>query len=729
MAAAIKRPADHVYGEREMQLVPECKGRDVWELQIKLIAWGSGTDRAGIGAPLMPVRVTGSFDRATHDAVKRFQAAAGLPLTGVVDATVFRELDREAARWPVLVETMRCPCAAGKNRPPLRCRCTDHDPDTGQCTGFGKGRQAGNFLLSGKKLPDGTVLDPDNLDIYDMKEYPGIDKALLWALRGMMRRLALNAIHVESGYRCWTDNYNHTDARRWRHRRATFHFGKSVELAGGACNHAGLAPNTPCAVCAGIRDNAVRVCGFQLRWQEPDRVTVAGADFDGPSPATRAVHVSTVRRRGREEDEFVQTFTASVRPVFPGKLPVYSFPMDLGQGLNPRLAPTAPFYLNTESHRGGRYPAGASRIWHGGIHLYAAAGTEVRAIADGELVGCRLNEAETAKAFGSRNFALLRHSWKNSRFFSLYMHLDNGPAAANSAVPWRRKLYLRTKDHAIAVFPCPFFRRVVANNTSRLVPVAGHDQGLGPRDWAELQAGAVAVDPRAAPAPLDDSALEDSEVLPLAAPADTYIYRIRAKNVLSQRFAPDAALAGQIAGTDVIGLANPIPVHAGELIGQVAAPPTDAAAGAEGAFVHLETFSGQPLPLGGDLAELAAAGLTQVADRKLITLRLKANDLSGALPSDVWLDMDIKKDGADVCQAAWRNTMLRAPCMWGVNWKAALRTAQVFSFMKDADRDRLGDDMNEYCWWAGVNAASPLPGPDAVCHYHPIVLLMQLALG
>src|SRR5690349_9631457 len=77
------RPATPDYGERVLRLDPPMTGRDVWELQIKLLAWGSGSDPDGIGSPNMPVRVTGKFDRATRDAVKRLQNALTLPVTGV----------------------------------------------------------------------------------------------------------------------------------------------------------------------------------------------------------------------------------------------------------------------------------------------------------------------------------------------------------------------------------------------------------------------------------------------------------------------------------------------------------------------------------------------------------------------------------------------------------------------------------------------------------------------
>src|ERR1039457_331447 len=227
-----KRPASTAttaYGVRTLQIDPECKGRDVWELQIKLLGWGSGTDNEGIGNCFEPMKVTGTYDRRTRDAVMRFQKALKLPVDGVVDSATFCAIDREAALYPVFVHQMKCPCAKGENDGPILCRCEKHD-EKGKCTGFGKGRFAGKFLLDAKKLADNTDISGEKLDLYDMKEYPGVDKAVLWAVRGLMRRAGVTRIAVQAGYRCWEDNYHHTDEQRWRHRQLTFHLGKGIEF-------------------------------------------------------------------------------------------------------------------------------------------------------------------------------------------------------------------------------------------------------------------------------------------------------------------------------------------------------------------------------------------------------------------------------------------------------------------------------------------------------------------
>ncbi len=87
------------------------------------------------------------------------------------------------------------------------------------------------------------------------------------------------------------------------------------------------------------------------------------------------------------------------------------------------------YFLHTElAGKGGYYPIGLSGQWHGGVHLFAARGTEVRAMTDGVVVAAR-NAAPGP--LGSANFVLLRHEVlfgdpQDARrfvFYSLYMHL------------------------------------------------------------------------------------------------------------------------------------------------------------------------------------------------------------------------------------------------------------------------------------------------------------------
>jgi hypothetical protein len=751
----MKRPSAPPYGERVLRHDPPSEGRDVWELQIKLIAWGSGSNNDGIGAPLMPVLVTGKFDRATHDAVKRFQHMAALPMTGIVDAHTFRAIDREPGQYAVMVHPLRCPCI--KPDPiPIQCRCTDHHKK-GICSGFGNGLFAGKFLLDGVKLPDGASLSSEKLDVYDMQEYPGIDKALLWAVRGLMRRANVDRIKVVAGYRCWQDNYRHTDWRRWRHRKATFHFGKSVEFyhddAVGGCTEWGQNANVlaACVRCQAIRQAALDLCGFQPRWQEPDRVSVGEVAnrvrvgdplADAPQPAnTFAVHVSTVRRRDREKDEFVKTYADSVKPIYQGKAAAYSYPVDLGGGRDWQTAGCLDFFRNTEGAAGGWFPFGPNRLWHTGIHLFQAAASPVYAIADGEVVACRAGENETAQPFGSRNFVLLRHKLKDQIWYSLYMHLDNGAIGAASAlgpapVKWRRKASMLTLDHVEMKLPSPFFEILKGGTPDSylgglLAPALGTRRGgLGPGEWAPINNGGNAADPTAGGLnAIDGNAPQNSTIIQtaMAAPLNPYVFLTLEGQELGEIVRRNGGLVGPIGGNQPFGLSSPIPVEAGELLGAIAAAPTNAALNAHGSYLHLETFSERPLLSGAGYATVDATSVNSVMDRTAIYQSLRGSNLISAEPADVLLQSDMTAPGIGINRAACRSAILKTRSPWNENLKMRLNSSATFGFMPDGDRNTLGDQMNQYRWWSSVAGDANLPDPSSLYYYHPIALMLQLA--
>jgi Putative peptidoglycan binding domain len=732
------RPSDHPYGERILQLDPPCTGRDVWELQIKLIGWGSGSDNDGIGTTMCPVIVNGKYDRATRDAVKRFQKAVALPITGIVDPPTFRAIDREAALYPVLVYELRCPCVKGDNDGPILCRCTAPHDNPGKCDGFGKGSHNGDFLLQNRKIPDGSPdgasLRNERLDVYDMQEYDGIDKAVIWAVRALMRRSENDAIKIAAGYRCWHDNYHHTDIRRWRHRRATFHFGKTIEFYLPGCAEHGQNPDADrCDYCNDVRTVAIEKCGFQPRWQEPDRVSVAEVAKDGPPPRNPfAVMVSTVRRRERvANDEFVKSFRDSVEPLYAEKIPYVSFPLkfDDTDNLDPRLGPAEKYFTNNETGSGGWFPLGLSRHWHGGIHLFANTGSDVYAIADGEVVACQSGEADGAKEFGSRNFVLIRHKLRDKTWYSLYMHLQD----ADAGEAWRRKLALLAKDHVEMLAPSPRFTAVpgVAPAPNRLVPSPG--PGFGPNDWIEIANGAAALDPKTGGgAALDPTVPDNCQVIPLPAPvnpANSYVFLKMENKDLARKVDADANVLTAINNHTPLGLPTPIRVSAREKIGKVGAAPTQAVLNTHGAFLHLEVFSTEQLFSSDGYTALEHTDASQVADRKAIVAALKIKKLIGSLPSDVLLEADLTAEGSDINQLAFRSVALKMPSTWKLDWTAALQSAATIplSFMDDGARNTLGNAMKEYCWWDTVAGNGRLPASHVVWHVHPISWIIHLA--
>ncbi len=136
-----------------------------------------------------------------------------------------------------------------------------------------------------------------------------MDKAVIWAVRALMHRSELqfgddySPVQVTAGYRCWEDNYHHADDIRWHHRRSTFHFGKAIEfyVLGNCTEPAWKNDVGSCPECDELRKAALEKCGFQSRWHEPGRISVAEGKKKSRPPVTPfGVQVDTVRLHPRK---------------------------------------------------------------------------------------------------------------------------------------------------------------------------------------------------------------------------------------------------------------------------------------------------------------------------------------------------------------------------------------------------------------------------------------------
>lgn len=170
------------------------------------------------------------------------------------------------------------------------------------------------------------------------------------------------------------------------------------------------------------------------------------------------------------------------------KVEKWSYPLKVGtaEATDPQQ-----FYKALAKAKDGYYPLGANGLWHGGVHFDEASGlvkdlTEVRCIADGEVVAYRIDEKYPTSDFGSTHsvystgFVLVKHRLElpapstpapatgtaaatgpSLTFFSLYMHLlDWETYKANPSLKppgfWGKGLYqvkenLRTKSLGLRV--------------------------------------------------------------------------------------------------------------------------------------------------------------------------------------------------------------------------------------------------------------------------------------
>ncbi len=143
---------------------------------------------------------------------------------------------------------------------------------------------------------------------------------------------------------------------------------------------------------------------------------------------------------------------------------------------------TAKYTQHNEAQAGGGFfpvgPWGATRLWHGGIHLPADKDSPVHAPFAGRVVAARTDASST---IGSTNFVLLRHDLnigKPIRFFSLYMHLAN-EAAGDTAPKWLGAKIKRELDGTRSVWG--YDHPVEAGE------VIGHVGVVGPDDLSAAQ--------------------------------------------------------------------------------------------------------------------------------------------------------------------------------------------------------------------------------------------------
>jgi GH24 family phage-related lysozyme (muramidase) len=170
------------------------KGPLIEEINIRLTGFG-GTVQTG--APL------NEFTLKTERAIKQFQRDyMGAAETGKICGSLLIALDEFRKRFPIDFSSMKCRC--------------------GHCNGFGNG------LIDSTKA--GLFSDKNKTEPFDGIEYPGLHRALPWALRAAIyyaehvdKDLGFKFLAISSGYRCWHDNAIHK-------RNTTNHMGNALDI-------------------------------------------------------------------------------------------------------------------------------------------------------------------------------------------------------------------------------------------------------------------------------------------------------------------------------------------------------------------------------------------------------------------------------------------------------------------------------------------------------------------
>lgn len=178
---------------------PQCissgKSELIREVNIRL---------AGFGGALP----TDEFTELTAKCIKQFQRDyMGVPETGKICGSVLAALDRFRDEYGIasFFDSMKCPC--------------------GKCSGFGRSR-SGNFVF---EMYNKTTKQYINVS-RGAKEYNGIHRSLIWALKAMLfyfrkmpNPVGYKIVNISSGYRCIDNN--------WKNRRPTTnHMGCALDI-------------------------------------------------------------------------------------------------------------------------------------------------------------------------------------------------------------------------------------------------------------------------------------------------------------------------------------------------------------------------------------------------------------------------------------------------------------------------------------------------------------------
>ena len=138
---------------------------------------------------------TGEFTQRTKNSIMQFQRDyMGVPPTGKICGSLLKAIDEFCMNkaYDFNFGQTKCPC--------------------GRCEGYGKGRNS--FIISKKE--------------YSGKEYPGMHRSLLFALKGLLFYLKktksnYSVSKIDSGYRCWDNN-------KQKGRKTTNHMGCALDL-------------------------------------------------------------------------------------------------------------------------------------------------------------------------------------------------------------------------------------------------------------------------------------------------------------------------------------------------------------------------------------------------------------------------------------------------------------------------------------------------------------------
>jgi hypothetical protein len=415
-----------------------------------------------------------------------------------------------------------------------------------------------------------------------------------------------------------------------------------------------------------------------------------------------------------------------------------SFPIDLGQGLDPTDEAVAAYHEHTErTIQSGYYPIGANTIWHGGVHVLASEGAPVHACAAGTLVAARLAPGAAGEGpHGSRNFALVRHDDDAGTWYSLSMHLAPLDGVADpTQARWLAPVIApgETKDgvqydasgryviggDSSAHVATNFTVSEVLRGTTRIrVDLVTQLQAI--RTAVGTSVNVEAVEPSGAACTISSS----GDVLSAArarvgqglASADAAAGGARL--AVADSGVDDELLAALQAGAIVT---PDRPVAAGDILGWAGQYDVDDQ-GTKGWLVHWEVFSATSPMVGQD-------GWTEVTDDNE-DFTIDSTAVSGLVQQQWSLD-DLDSDNIEAfeAQAFYRSADAAKArtlvCKFVSEWGVPDLDAAIAAMNDVWFTDGIKEQLEPYQWWTELQAQKPgvLPTSPHVFHVNPVAFV------
>ncbi len=376
------------------------------------------------------------------------------------------------------------------------------------------------------------------------------------------------------------------------------------------------------------------------------------------------------------------------------------------------LESTSDYYkLTEEDTPGGYFPVGANSLWHGGLHLRGDLGTPVHACMNGTIIAARLcaTEDTAIKRYGSRNFILLKHTYKSKPLYSLYMHLNHfdmtDDVLTSKTIEWLHsdeKIVYTVKD----------------GKTIKLMNDVGFSSNPSNTKKEDLSAGTKCTYIESKDDPSDDEWFK----IKTESGSIGYIYNGHAQSRADKDVVAsiDTEKIDQLKNGEVISC--DAPVLSGAKLWEMG---VNGSEGNRAPMLHWELFSDDNLfkDVDGYTEIIDADNDYNLDSNKIVELFSEYNEEPWYGNNTIEMNELINFYKESPQKVKLRNYCCKFISEWGIpDIEKAVEAMGGYSWTQPE-----ATDIEPYVWWNdAVTAGVPLPASAHVWHYNPITIMKQL---